>query len=246
MIKNRDIEGYAVQQQWHNKFYKPISEISKPNKNKKPLVDMSDEIYCFDDISNSVKHKDHTPTSADGMFFSGNNVYFVEFKTGFKKKITLENYDDDLTKCTQFDCPCEEHKKWFFKNQEMETEELKAAIKFKAIESYITLEKQILPLCDEVNNVQNLILIVVIDGDGNDEEENTLLELSEKGEASEVDENNCFRALEKSLKRLKSIPNNSKFDYYYDDIKVLSAKGFKKFIKAHQPNMPKTLALSAK
>lgn len=120
----------------------------------------------------------------------------------------------------------------FSKSQDKETKELKASIKFKAIESYIMLEKQIFPLCDcDLERPYKIELIVVIDEEEIEDYENTLYELSSEKIPSNADKNNIFHSLKESLKNYcdqkdKQSPPN---DYFYDKIQVLSAKKFEKF-----------------
>lgn len=109
---------------------------------------------------------------------------------------------------------------------------MKASIKFKAIESYIMLEKQIFPLCDcDLERPYKIELIVVIDEEEIEDYENTLYELSSEKIPSNADKNNIFHSLKESLKNYcdqkdKQSPPN---DYFYDKIQVLSAKKFEKF-----------------
>lgn len=224
-------------QKWQNDtFIRPISEVSKPDVQnseppKPPLIDRSEKIYWFDEISGEIHKKLHNkPSSVDGVFFSGDTVYFVEFKTGFKKIRTKDNFDDKYAECPKFHEFCEDYKNWFFKNQDKETDELKSSIRFKVIESYITFEKKIFPLCDETENEYKLELIVVIDEDEIDDYENSLLELSNEHAQPEADKNNCFRSLSDSLKVYKHQKDKQDppSDYYYDDIKVLSANNFER------------------
>ena len=213
---------------WQNDTYiKPLSIVSAPGYNKPPLIDNSKVIYCFDDINKSLYRKNY-PKSADGLFFYKNNAYFVEFKTGYKKKITKDNYCEEMAMCHVHKHPCSEHKELFFSLQKKETEELNHSIKLKAIESYITLEKQIIPCCEDNGKCQ-VKLLVVIDADDTDDYENTLLELAEK-----KTDNNIISSLENSLCNYKRKQDKSSLenDYFYDEIKVMSAEEFEQFFNS--------------
>lgn len=227
---DRNLQKYAIEMWNDDKFFRPLSEISKPDMGKSPLVNIHENIFCFDSISESI-YPNNKPCSVDGLFFSGKTAYFVEFKTGFKKKITKDSYCEEQALCPTYKQPCEHHKKWFFKNQENETKELKASIRFKAIESYITLEKQIFPLCEcDTEQHYKIEFIVVIDEEEIEDYENTLYELSAERIPSNADKNNIFHSLNESLKsyRCKNDKQSPPNNYFYDNIQVLSAKGFEK------------------
>lgn len=234
---DKDFQQYVAQTWQEDSYIKPLSEVSKPGAKKPPLINRPEKVYCFDSICDVIYPK-NKPTSADGLFFCKNAAYFVEFKTGFKKKITRENYDEEKAKCPRYKHPCKDYGDLFFKNQDKETEELKSSIKFKAIESYITLEKEILPYCENARK-SKIILLVVIDEDGIDDYEDSLVELSENHAPLETVENNYICSLRDSLqgyknKKDKHCPPN---DYFYDEIEVFSAKEFEMFFDELLPNM---------
>ena len=143
----KDILKYAQEHWLSNSGYKKtITEISKSGTSK-ALVESSKEIFCFDDISRDLyKRKDCLPTSADGIIITDNKkIYLVEFKSGFKKIITKQNWNDEKAMCELINQTCPNYKNLFLKNQDMETEQLIDSIRDKAVESYITLEKRIFP-----------------------------------------------------------------------------------------------------
>lgn len=236
MMIDKDLRQYVSQTWQGTSFVKPLSEVSKPDSPNSALINRPEKVYCFDSICESIYPK-NKPASVDGLFFCENSAYFVEFKTGFKKKITRKNYDEEKAMCPKYNHPCKDYGDLFFKNQDKETEGLKYAIKIKAIESYITLEKEILSCCEDAHKSE-IVLIVVIDDDGIDSYEDTLLELSENHAALKAVDN-IFSSLKKSLqgyknKKDKHCPPN---DYYYDKIEVLSAKEFERFFDELLPKM---------
>lgn len=225
---DKDLQQYFAQAWQGDTYIKPLSEISKPDNKKPPLVDRHEKIYCFDCISEKLYEKDK-PCSVDGLFFYKNKAYFVEFKTGFKKKITRKNYNEEKAMCPENKHPCKFYRDLFFKNQDKETEELKTSIKFKAIESYITLEKQILPCCQEGGKCE-LVLLVVVDVEAIEDYENILSELGEEHTPSKTNNSNEIDSISNALnnyrrKKDKHSPSN---DYYYDKIQVMSADEFKR------------------
>lgn len=235
---NKNLLQYAIQTWQSDTYIKPLSEISKSAKGQS-LVNKSEKIYWFDGISGEIySGKNNKPRSVDGLFFTQDTAYFVEFKSGFKKIRTKENFDDKYAQCPKNGAFCQDYKDWFFEKQEKETEELKSSIKFKAIESYITLEKEILPLCEDAPKIK-LVLLVVIDEDEIEDYEETLVELSESHAPPKTVIDNSICSLKKSLqgykkRRDKHDPSN---DYYFDEIEVLSPKGFEDVFKKLLPNM---------
>lgn len=59
-----------------------------------------------------------------------------------------------------------------------ENDELVASIRTKAIESYITLEKHVFPLCRDSDGQKRLRYVAVIDADSVDGIEDTLADLA--------------------------------------------------------------------
>lgn len=239
MMFKKDIKAY-IEQQWEDdSFVKSLSEISKSDGSEFSLVDLPEEIYCFDDISKAIHRGDaNNPASVDGLFFVDSTAYFVEFKTGFKRKITKENFSEEKMMCPEHNHVCEDYKTLFFRTQEMEIKELRVSIRFKAIDSYMTLEKKIIPHCNNITRKCRICLIVVIDENEIDNYESELLELSGEHASPISNENNCFCSLQSSLQGYKGKkddcePSN---DYFYDDIMVFSAEKFKRFIKEHHPS----------
>lgn len=231
---NKKLQQYFEQTWCGNEYIKPLCIVSK-NDNGQVLVDRLEKVYWFDEITRKIYEGiNNKPSSVDGVFFVENSAYFVEFKTGFKKKITKENFDDTLAECPKTKRLCEDYKNWFFEMQRRKQKELSTSIKFKAIESYITLEKQILPMCDCAENGCKVKLIIVIDEkDDEDEYESDLWDLSGKySPTNKVKCINCFKTISDSLQGYKGKRDKQSppCDYFYDDIQVLSVKKFEKFL----------------
>lgn len=232
MIK-KDVEsfllGYRTKSNSVNKpFLEEISVLSRADKNKsvsRVLVDSAKKMFDFDELTKDVcSSGSPLPTSVDGIFVSNNTVYFVEFKQGFRKRITKENFNQDKMTCindsTFF---CKDYKDLFFKNQQTETDELIANLHLKSAEAYITFEKKILPLCTDVVNKKQLHLIVVIDGNADDEQEFT---------SGGKQQSNIFFSVEESLKsHFRLQQDGLGNDFFYDKINVFSANQFKIFAK---------------
>lgn len=221
----KDVQSYATKN-W-SQFLKPISELSKSGDGAS-LVDSSVELYCFDDICKSLYENKKVPTSADALRVADRMVELVEFKSGFKQRITKNNFDSEKGRCNALKGVCEKYWGEFFKLQKANKEELKSNIRLKALESYITLEKQILPLCQDTTAGVKLKLIVVIDVDAVDSMEDTLSDLAVK----EPPEGNSISDVRKALLRLTNLHDAKNNTYLYDCIEVLSAQDYLSKLKA--------------
>lgn len=226
-MTTKNISMYAKNNWLSDRHYNTISRISDPG-NGQSLVDSPKKTFWFDHISDDLYYdKGNLPTSADGVIITDRMICFVEFKTGFKKKITKQNFDAVKGACKHKGAVCNFYWNLFFDNQKTETKQLISSIRDKAIESYITLEKKLLPICALAGD-QNykLVFIAVIDGNGEDNMEATLGELCSKEPSHE----NCFNDVRKALKRCANQKDADGQDYYYDEIKVMSPAEFLSFI----------------
>lgn len=217
----KDLSAYATAN-WSG-FLTPVTELSKEHRNQVPLVEHSAQLYSFDDICSVLFSGKNVPTSADGIEITDKSVRFVEFKSGFRKKISRHNFDEEKARCEAIQAVCNEYWDLFFKKQEKETSELIASIRFKALESYLTLEKQLLPHCPDAPQPIPVIFTAVIDGDAVENMMDTLAELSGK----RVNKNTSIAKVRKALKRLAGLQDADGNVYCYDEIEVLSAQDYK-------------------
>lgn len=207
-----------------------INEVSKDSNSKISLVENGAQVFNFDTITQNLYiNSSCIPTSVDAISIKGKDINFIEFKTGFKKKITKENRDKKKAKCDKINEICEEYWEIFFKKQNIESDELITSIKFKSIESYITFEKMLLPKCMESEVKYNLNLVIVIDEDNVENMEDTLLSLSSN--PSHLEKNNVYARIKKSLNRVKLQKDVNNQDYYYDKVDVYSAYEFHRLLE---------------
>lgn len=219
----KDVQAYAISN-WGD-YLSSVTELSKSG-NGVSLVQSSVKLYNFDDICKSLFASSKVPTSADGLDFNGRTrtMELVEYKSGFKQRITKHNFDPAKGRCPAPDVNrvCEDYWKLFFKNQQTNISELISSIRNKAVESYVTLEKQVFPLCQDTKRPMQLKLIVVIDEDEIDSMEDTYLELT----GSTVAEDNHFSAIKSALHRLVNQHDADGNAYFYDYIEVLSVQDY--------------------
>lgn len=216
----KDLLSYAVTN-WGS-FKATVSVISENDHTHVPMVTGDELLFHFDKISEALYTQGKAPTSADGLEITPRGVEFIEFKSGFKRKITKNNFDEKRGWCKDGEKVCIEYWDLFFKEQEKEIAELISSIRFKAIESYITLEKHIIPKCQQTDVHIPLNFVVVIDESGIDSTEDILAELAGEDDIKD----NHFAAIRSALRRLTGQRDADGNEYYYDHIEVLSASDF--------------------
>lgn len=217
----KDMHAYAISK-W-SQFQSPITELSK-NSEGNPLVQSPVKLLNFDEICKTLFDPGKVPTSADGLDVSGKVVELVEFKSGFKQRITKHNFDPAQGRCPDpdIDRVCQYYWDIFFKHQDAKINELISSIRFKALESYVTLEKQVFPYCQDLAKPILLKFVVVIDVDEVDSMEDTYSELAEIDDAKD----NSISAVKSSLRRLTNQRDANGNAYFYDCIEVLSVSDY--------------------
>lgn len=218
----KDVKSYISMH--YSSDLEKISVLSKSSLGK-VLVDDERELYNFDEITKKVYKNKKVPSSADSLLISEKRLALIEYKAGFKKIITKKNFDYNKICCPDdTEKKCFEYADLLFKKQRLETNELLDSLKLKAIESYITLEKKILPLCNPRMNKVHISYCVIID-DYIDSMQDTLNELAE-----ETTESNSITQIKTALSRLVSIKDANDEPVYYDEIIVFSPYEFIKFL----------------
>ena len=235
-MTNRNINTYAINN-WHD-LSKEVSVLSS-NEQGIPLVESNVRMYCYDDIIKTLfERNDCLPNSADALCCNAKWIWLIEFKSGFHRNITKDNYDDEKAKCTKI-VPheiCHDYWTVFWKLQEKETAELKNSIQMKAMESYIALEKKIMPLCDEMVSGEKLRLgfLVVVDENPDSAQEEILSELAKKAE-EEKEPISIISSLKQSLHRFNLQCDSLGQNYFYDRIEVMSSIDFLKRLNLLDP-----------
>ena len=228
---NKNVLAKAVSD-WSG-YKEPVSNLSK-RENKPSLVDSDFVMFNFDRITKDIHDAAKCPTSVDALYVSERALDFVEFKSGFKRRITKDTLTKEIARCKHMidkEFECDDYWELFWKNQNHEKEILLRGLKLKAIESYNTLERKILRECPQTANNANVKvkLTFVIDEIGIENMESSLGELAGKPTTT----TNCFTILKESLKRLavqKDVEGN---DYHYDSIDVISVVDFLNRVKEH-------------
>lgn len=220
----KDLRTFA-ESTWQD-YRESVTELSKSHGSGVSLVTSGQMLYNFDHICEDQFIDGDVPTSADALAVTTNSVELIEFKSGFRQKIRKDNLDPAKAICQHTHEICGSYWDLFFENQKRKLRELISSVRLKAIESYVTLEKCIFPLCRELHGARylRLKLIVVIDEDGVDAMEDTLAELAGTQVSS-----NCYADVRRALSRLRNKIDAAGNSYYYDDIEVMSSHDFQNY-----------------
>lgn len=205
----------ALASDWGS-YLTAVTELSKDKRTGKPLVESEKLLYDFDTICGLLFSEDKKPASADGLEITSREVRLIEFKSGFRKKITRENFNEEEGRCDTTGEVCEKYWKLFSKKQAKETAELLSSIHFKAMESYLTLEKLLSP-CQDTGRPLRLVLIVVADVDAVDGMVDILSDLSKRTQESQT----SLQQIRSSLKKYAQADKRGDV-YCYDRIEVLT------------------------
>lgn len=117
------------------------SKTSQGEKNK-PIVHIKDKAYDFDSLVKDYFFKDEKvcPKSADALLITEQYILFIEFKSGFKDKINLQNLDPEKVKCKKSGEICSFYWDEFAKRRQKEKECLKYQIELKLLQSFQVLK----------------------------------------------------------------------------------------------------------
>ncbi len=224
-MSRKDIYGYINNN--FKEFLEPISELSKSAKTV--LVNDNRHLFNFDKITENIYEGKKVPSSADSLWVKGNEILLTEFKSGFKRKISKETLDDSKLKCPYDETRvCKDFGKLLIDKGKLETNELLDSLKFKAIESYITLEKKIFPLCPLPSKGKIRVIFCAVVDDYVDSMEDTLSEL-----AGGFINTNTFQQVRDSLSRFIGLKSQDGENFYYDKIEIMSPYEYQKYISKY-------------
>ena len=201
---------------------KTLTDLSMRANGDTSLVIDNSILYDFDKISQSFYSPNNYPASADCINATGKEVVLIEFKSGFKQKITKDSIQKDKFSCTEVqdrDFYCQSYWNLFFKNQKNERKILINSIIFKAIDSYFTLKKHMICKCESIEKKIPINLFIVIDEDPI----NSMIDAL--GGFPKNQKNTSFVEISEALKRVDLI-TNSENDPIYNRVKVMSTSAF--------------------
>ncbi len=196
--------------------HKPFAEISS-NDSGEALINIEDNAFNFDRITEKLFGGTSIFCSADALYIGKRSLYLIEFKRGFSRDLDTEKMEPDDKECKKCNYYIREFYKQLYKNIEQGKEVLLQNIHLKAIESYYTLVKMILPICKSERSNIRLIFIVVIDA-------------STDPLAAYEEMNYDLASLNQSISKYRKTDENEK-PLFYDYTTTLDTKGFEKAFK---------------
>lgn len=210
--------------------YKTVTETSKIDDTKS-LVIANNQEYKFDDIIQETFSDNNCPNSVDAVRFVDNGCFFVEYKSGFRDNITVKNLQSPV-KCTDYQgVECTRFYEFYCDARNKAKGALILALEMKAIESYVFLEKYILPLSGKPEDKIPLILHIVIDIDPVER----MIEIQKEVLTEKESKNINIKKINDSFKRLKncfkSYNKSYNDDYYFDEVKVWSSSEYEIYLK---------------
>lgn len=207
-------------------YLEPVSEICKNTRGAAQPLNSSCPMYNFDKISAAVTSKLGF-SSADALRLQRNSIDLIEFKTGFRRNTTKENWDPKESKCYRDSTiDCEPFQDLFLKNVELELKVLRDSIRNKAIDSYITWDKCIMSQIS-IDHPIVLNYIVVIDGDDTDRIEDILSSVANK----KAPRTNELARLKQSLSKYAGNKSPNKAPYGFNSINVYTFREYQQQLK---------------
>ena len=129
-----------LEQNFSKKTYTELSA----SQNKSLIQSSKCEAYDFDEITEYI-FPQNKPSSADAILLDKNRIYFIEFKSGFHRKMSRTSFDRTQCRCEKIDDICDDYANLMKRNLENIESELKSNLFQKTAESRWTLEYHLLP-----------------------------------------------------------------------------------------------------
>lgn len=220
MIK-QDIVDYLEKN--HHCFLESFKELSYDSENEKSLIDDEEhKAYSFDKLSNELT-KPKKYASVDCILPKKSSVFFIEFKTGFNRSIDIDETKlacpDDKTK------KCFEYGKLWKRYNKRSLEILNMSMSAKAVESFLIVDKYILPQCPASEKTYKLHLVAVTDI--NEAPLDSFEDMQSNLAKLPTPCTNRIDDLRKSLKQYGASAKVNDECLLYDEIQVITAEEFK-------------------
>lgn len=212
-----------LEQNFSKKTYTELSA----SQNKSLIQSSKCEAYDFDEITEYI-FLQNKPSSADAILLDRNRVYFVEFKSGFHRKMSRTNFDRTQCRCEKIDDICDDYAKLMKRNLENIESELKANLFQKTAESRWTLEYHLLPEAYKNTTHPDLQIFYIIVTDKVKEDPIDAMGQIMDDLAKIHNEDNFYERMEQSVKHLYCESRYRK-KAFYDKVEVYSVQDFEMF-----------------
>lgn len=217
-------------------YLKPFSQLSKSkDNNPTPLVDSEKVAYDFDEITKSLsKSRKYNWASTDALFFVGNEVIFIEFKKGFKDKLTTQK----ILEKNPYTCPvgqnhCQlvederkDYCKLFVQKRNLDKEVLLYNLQLKLLETMKVIECYIYPLLKKHNRPTALKLIYVVDSKYLGSPDEIMKDLLEDGANPTSSKKTSDKEIKTHLMKYRSEKLHNNLGVNFTEIEVLEPQEF--------------------
>ena len=116
-MMDKVIKDY-FEEHWKNDYFlDTVTDLSKREGRGIGSLVKNDrfKFYNMDKICKAVFKESQVPTSADAINITDKEIEVIEFKSGFKRNITKENFDKNLMLCEKAgNIFCDEYGSLFF------------------------------------------------------------------------------------------------------------------------------------
>lgn len=221
-----EVIKYLDDNQFGKKSYRELS--AKSNKSVSLLLSDKTEAYDFDDITKYIFPK-YTPSSADAILIKTNKIILIEFKGGFERKISEDNFDREKCRCEKINDVCEDYASLLKKDLKNIKKELTSNLLKKAAESRWTLEYHLLPEVYKDNLYLDFHVNYNIVMDKVKENPVDAMEQIMDEWANIHRKDNFYEQMDKSVKYLYC-ESRFKKKSFYDKVEVCSVQEFEQMI----------------
>lgn len=213
-----------LSKQFRTKSYRELSANSKGSL----IESEKEEAYDFDEITEYIFPK-NKPASADAILIKNKDIFLIEFKSGFERKLSAENIASKKCQCEETGHICEKYSgllKGSLKNIE---KELKANLFQKAAESRWVLECHLLPEAFKESEYTEFRVHYIIVTDKVKENPVDAMEQILDESANIHRKDNFYERMEASVKRLYCESRFGKKAFYHK-VEVCSVQEFQQKI----------------
>ena len=141
-------ENISLQTYLHNNYnslLETVTELSKTDK--KEFIKNTTMLYNFDKMICSFYRDTNKPKSADALYIIDNVILFIEFKTGFKDKVTIRDIDENKFCChCMLHNICKEKFQYYIQYKDLHKKDKSKSLFLKIAESYIFFKENFLPI----------------------------------------------------------------------------------------------------
>lgn len=218
MINGWDVPNFFSQ----NSSLKSFSILSENKETHVSLVHNETLAYDYETCVGQLFQR-NALKMVDAVYVKNNTIYFIEFKGGFDLNIRLDNFDMNRWYCNDAKRKCKQAAEIFMENQDHKISELIASVNGKLVETYVTINKLILPMCATGDYSFRTVYVVVVDEISQPlgAIEETLNALSGKG----MNTINPISKLKDSTRKY-SISDAQGVPVFFDKIDVLNVSEF--------------------